>query len=417
MNKRIFTIFMIIFTNILGAGVILPVLPLIAVGQFGATIQQATLIATAFFTAQFLAAPWLGKLSDQYGRRPILIISQIGTVLSFVMFTFAAPLGKIIEGTGFSIGISGGLLILFIARTLDGLTGGNITTARAYVSDISRPEDLTQALGMLTAAFGLGFIFGPALGGFLAQINITAPFIGAAVITTFTLILTLITLKESLTPENRVLTPAKKKEGVLQTLRTSPNFIYPLTIGFVQTLAFSAIPPTFALYADRVLFPGLTGPEVSRNVGYMLASFGIVTVLTQLTLIKPMVRKYGERNLIFIGSILLMISLASIPVATSALVVILIFAPSSIGRGLLDPSLQSITTRFGDRKVQGKLLGIYQSSLSLAFIFGPIWSGYVFEKISPGAVFTVGALIMIPGILLSLALKKVDFAEIFPKSG
>ena len=130
-RRRLFTISAIVFTNILGAGVILPILPLYAEGQFQATVFQAALLATAFFGAQFIASPWLGRLSDLYGRRPVLIFSQIGTILSFVMFIFAAPLGALIDGLGLNLGITGGLAMLFAARTLDGITGGNITAARA----------------------------------------------------------------------------------------------------------------------------------------------------------------------------------------------------------------------------------------------------------------------------------------------
>src|SRR5687768_12444029 len=160
-RRRLFPIILIVFTNILGAGVILPILPLYAEGRFAGTILQITMLSTLFFGAQFIAAPVLGRLSDQIGRRPVLILSQVGTVISFILFIVAGPVGTQIDALGLDLRISGGMLMLYIARILDGITGGNITTAQAYVSDITPQEHRAQALGLIQAAFGVGFIFGP----------------------------------------------------------------------------------------------------------------------------------------------------------------------------------------------------------------------------------------------------------------
>ncbi len=175
-RKRLFPILLIVFTNILGAGVILPILPLYAEGQFGGSILQITLLSTSFFAAQFLAAPWLGRLSDRYGRRPVLIVSQIGTVAAFILFILAGPLGQVINSWGLALPMSGGMIMLYLARTLDGITGGNITTAQAYVTDVTPEEHRAQGLGLVQAAFGAGFIFGPAFGGVLANLGPVAPF-------------------------------------------------------------------------------------------------------------------------------------------------------------------------------------------------------------------------------------------------
>src|SRR5687767_4725439 len=132
-RRRIIPIFFIIFTNMLGAGVIIPVLPLFAEGQFGATAFQASILVSAFFAAQFIASPWIGRLSDRIGRRPVLIGSQIGTVASFVIFIFAEPLGARIDALGLNLGMSGGLLVVYLGRLLDGFTFGNVTAAQAYI--------------------------------------------------------------------------------------------------------------------------------------------------------------------------------------------------------------------------------------------------------------------------------------------
>ena len=159
------------------------------------------------------------------------------------------------------IGMSGGLFMLFVARTLDGVTGGNITTARAYISDVTTQKNRTQAMGMLSAAFGLGFIFGPAFGGLLAGYNTRAPFIGAAIITTITFLLTAIILDESLPEEKRKAARKKDKPVPLSEAIANRGFLLILILGFTITLSFSAIPPTFALYADKVLFASASDPD------------------------------------------------------------------------------------------------------------------------------------------------------------
>jgi DHA1 family tetracycline resistance protein-like MFS transporter len=413
-RKKLFPILLIVFTNILGAGVILPILPLYAEGQFGGTILQVTLLSTSFFAAQFLAAPWLGRLSDRYGRRPVLIVSQIGTVLAFMLFIFAGPLGSIIDAWGLALPMSGGMIMLYVARTLDGITGGNITTAQAYVTDVTPEENRAQGLGLVQAAFGVGFIFGPAFGGVLSNLGPVAPFVGATLITIGTLLLTVFTLEESLPPEARVGDqPGDQPRPSIplsELLSWSPLRVI-LAIGFFASLAFAALPATFALYADRVLFPDLAVPgRAQLYIGLMLTFNGLMQVVTQLALLKPLVSRLGERKLLLLGMGALLVAAIGVASAESAIVVTLLFAPFAFGRGVTEPSLQSLTTRFGDRRTRGQLLGIYQSARSLALIFGPVWAGYAFEAISPRAVFWItGGL-----ILVALALSAVLLTQSLP---
>lgn len=405
-RKRLYPILLVIFTNILGAGMILPILPLFAVGRFGATYFQAALLATAYFGAQFFAAPWLGRLSDLHGRRPILIISQIGTVISFLLFVFAGNIGAELESLGLVLPVSGGLFMMFVARLLDGATGGNITTARAYITDISTPAVRTQALGLLSATFGAGFIFGPAIGGLLSQINDVAAFIGATAITTITLLLTTFTLKESLPPEKRHSREQARASMPLREVFANRSLALILIIGFINTLAFSAIPATMSLYSAVILFPEISEPNlVARNVGIMLTFLGISSVITQGFLLRRLAARLGERTLVIMGQAAFFVSLISIPFIPNAIYVTVFLMLFAFSRGISDPPLQSLVTRYGSEQNQGRLLGLYQSALSLAFIFGPIWAGYVFENISPGAVFRVGAAIVVFGLLASLLLR------------
>lgn len=405
---RMAPILLIIFTNILGAGVILPILPLYAEGQFAGTVFQITLLSATFFGAQFLAAPVLGRLSDQHGRRPVLILSQIGTVLAFILFIFARPIGAGIDSvtSGFPLPLTGGMLMLFVARALDGITGGNITTAQAYVSDITSSEDRAQALGYLQGAFGAGFIFGPAFGGLLSTYGAVAPFVGAAIITSGTLTLTTFLLRESHPPSERGEGPRRGQLlPSLSVLRSQPTLSLILAITFVASLAFSSLPATFALYADRVLFPASTragGAEL--YIGLMLTFHGIMTVITQVALLRPLIVRLREKRVLVLGQVGLVLAFLGLGFASSPVVAVAAMMPFAIGRGISEPSLQSLVTRFGDRKVSGQLLGFYQSSRSLALIFGPIWAGYVFETISARATYWAGAAISAVAFILGLVL-------------
>lgn len=409
-NKRLYPILLIVFTNILGAGVILPVLPMYAEGQFGGTVLQITALSAAFFAAQFLAAPRLGRLSDRFGRRPVLIISQIGTVLAFLLFVLAEPLGREIDALSTNFPISGGMLVLYAARILDGITGGNITAAQAYVSDIAQPEERTQSLGMLQATFGVGFIFGPAFGGVLSRFGSTAPFVGALAITTLTLALTAILLTESLPPENRTEKPTRRRAIPLSRLIAHHTALpLLLIIGFVGTLAFSALQSTFALFADRELFADFHDPHrVQTYTGLMLAMFGFMQVVTQVGLLRPLIAHFGEQRLLLIGEAAVILSMILMATIGRGFWAIALFAPFAFGMGINEPSLQSLISRFGGEADRGRMLGLYQSTRSLALIFGPIWSGFVFQSISPRAVFGVGAAVMGLAFTLSAVLQHID---------
>jgi len=407
-RKQLFPILLIVFTNILGAGVIIPILPLYAEGQFQGSVIQITLLSSVFFGAQFIAAPVLGRLSDRHGRRPVLIVSQMGTVLAFILFILARPLGQQIDQLGLGLPMTGGMVMLFIARILDGITGGNITTAQAYVSDITDDNNRAQGLGYLQAAFGVGFIFGPAFGGLLSRINVVAPFIGATIITAGTLMLTIFTLKESLSPEVR------EKSSVTKQQRTQGKiniFSFPalpliLLIGFVASLAFSALPAIFSLYANDVIFQGAA--QSSVYIGLMLAFNGMFQVITQISLLRPLIQKFGERRVLVIGQVSLIVGFLGIAGVTNAILVTAFFAPFAFGSGLSNPSIQSLVTRFQSVAKSGTLLGFYQSARSLALILGPIWAGYAYQAISPRAVFVIGGIIMMVALVFSTILLRMQ---------
>lgn len=413
--RRLTPILLVIFTNISGAGVIIPILPLYAEGAFAGTVFQVTLLASAYFAAQFISAPWLGRLSDKYGRRPILLISQVGTVIAFALFILSAQLGQWIDSWQLGLPLTGGMLMLFIARTLDGFTAGNITIAQAYISDMTPEQERARGLGLLQAAFGAGFIFGPAFGGFLSGFGAVAPFWGAAIITVLTLLLTWFTLEETLTADERADSLAGNPLGRIewrQILRT-PALMLILAIGFIASMAFSSLPSTFSLYADHVLFAGYPDrARVQLLIGLMFTFNGLMQVFTQLVLIRPLVTRFGERRLLLLGQFTLAMTFFGLAAVAGPLLATALFAPLAFGYGISEPSIQALATRFGVRQNRGRLLGLYQAARSLALILGPIVAGYVYQNIAPQAVFNFAGAFMLLALSAALVLQRMKIEPI-----
>jgi DHA1 family tetracycline resistance protein-like MFS transporter len=389
-KKRITIIFLIVLTNAMAATAILPMLPIYVEGQFQATPVQAMLVIAAYYASQFVAAPWLGKLSDRFGRRPILIISQIGTIGSYLLFIFAAPLGN---SLGLTFGLSGGLVIVYLARLLDGLTDGNVSVAEAYASDISAEKSRAQALGLIGGAGGLGHIVGPALAVALSGISLIAPMVGAVVMGVVTLLLTILLLDETLTPEKRSPKQAPVSDISVARLLASRPVALILATAFITALYVATLFSSFSLYAERVLFPDRPAEVIVQNVNLMIMLVGLAAAFSQIFLIAPLVRRWGEQALVVLGSALLLGSAIGISSGSLGLVLVSVLA-YALGFGMSWPSLQAIMTRFGSKETMGKRLGLFQSAFSLAFIFAPLVAGFLLEAFGPQAIFYNGALLM-----------------------
>ncbi|MCA9917981.1 MAG: MFS transporter [Anaerolineales bacterium] len=363
-DKRLLTILLIVFVQMIGAAMALPILLLYAQRQFEISPRYNTLLLSSFFAAQFLAGPVIGRLSDKYGRIPVLIISQIGTVISFIM-----------------IGAAPNITILFIARILDGITGGNIIVAQAYITDITPPAKRTESLGYIFAAFGLGFVFGPALGGTLsAAFGPRIPFFMAAVAAALTVILTWRTLTETLTPEQRAKNRQARRGGITprEVLGNAPLLAI-LLIAFIGQFAMGMMQATFALFGDAVLFADYSDRLVDLGIGVLLGTVGLTQFLTQTMLIRRILPRLGEANLVIIGSVLRGIGMLFLALATAPWFGIpgAIFFP--MGMGLMMPSLQGLSTRTVPDEVRGGVLGMYQSIVSLATIFSTALAGLIFS--------------------------------------
>jgi DHA1 family tetracycline resistance protein-like MFS transporter len=388
LDRRLVTILLIVFVQMLGAAMILPILPLYAQREFSLTPQVITLLNTTFFAAQFIAGPYLGRLSDRVGRVPVLIISQIGTALSFLMLAWAPN-----------------AWMLFAARLLDGITGGNIIVAQAYVTDITPREKRTQSLGYIMAVFGIGFIFGPALGGLLAGLfGPRVPYVIAAVMATLVVILTRVTLDETLSAEQRAANRARRA-GSLAPAQIVRNrlLLYVIIVAFVGQFGFGMLQATFALYGEAVLFQGYSRQATDIGIGLLLAVVGVGQLFTQVWLLRKLLKKYSEPWLVVGGAVLRASGMMVLAAITTPWLGILGGLSFAIGAGLMMPSLQSIATLSVSDGERGGVLGVMQSVNSLAIIFSTAIAGTIFAM-GPTLPYWLGAfltlLVLIPAIAL-----------------
>ncbi len=387
-DRRLLTIVLIVFVQMVGAAMILPILPLYAQRKFDMPPQTIALLMTVFYVAQFVAGPFLGRLSDRYGRIPILLVSQVGTVISFAM-----------------LGLAQSVAMLFFARILDGITGGNIIVAQAYITDITPREKRAQSLGYVFAVFGLGFIIGPALGGILsAWLGPQIPFLIAALAATLVTLLTWLSLNESLTPEQREVNRNFKKAGLnLKDMGGNLNLMLILFVAFGGQFIMGLLQSTFALFGEAVLFTQYSESATDLGIGLLLAVIGMAQVVTQMFVLKPALKHFGEAKLVIIGSILRVFSMFILVVIISPWIASISMIFLAVGVGIMMPSLQSMATKSVADELRGGVLGWYQSSISLSIIVGTALGGILFA-ITPTTPYWVGAftsfIVILPAIIL-----------------
>jgi len=364
LSRPLLIIFLTIFVNLVGFGIIIPLLPFYA-QTFGASPFTVGLLFAVFSLAQLIASPALGDLSDRYGRRPVLIFSLAGTVVSFVMLALAHSIA-----------------MLFVARIVDGLSGGNISTARAYVADITEPKDRARAYGILGAAFGLGFIFGPALSGLLARVSYTAPIWAAAGITVVATIMAWLWLPETV---HRVHAGTGNPLSYLPELLKRPIIRRVLAIDFVFWFALAIFQTTFGLFvAARFGFgPGPTG--------YLFAGFGLLGAIVQGGFIRPIVRRLGDKTTFRAGLIFSAIGLAGAAVTHSLPMFVLILVPLSLGMGFGMPTISSLVSRAAGRHEQGRVQGAASAIESLSRTLGPVWGAAVLQRFGEAAPYLSAA--------------------------
>jgi DHA1 family tetracycline resistance protein-like MFS transporter len=366
-----------------GFGIVLPLLPFYA-DRFGASGTQIGLLITVYSIAQFFLAPVWGRLSDKVGRRPILIFGLLGSAASYVVFGFA-----------------GSLTVLFLSRIMAGIGGATVPVAQAYIADITPPEKRAGNLGLIGAAFGLGFIFGPALGGILAPISPAAPGLAAAALCFVNGVLAFFLLPESLSDEERRARARDGKVLKFQDFRLAlQNRVTGriLLLSFLFTLAFAAMQPTFPLYGS-IRF-GLD----ERRVGYLFAFLGTVSAIVQGGLVRRLVPILGEARLIKISGVPFIAGLLALAFAQSIGVLLLGLALLAMGFGGTLPSIASLLSRVAPTQLQGSVLGIGQSVGSLARIIGPTAAGVLYDLRGMEWPYLGGAIVATGALLVALFL-------------
>src|SRR5262245_9459660 len=297
-RSPLIVIFTTVFIDLVGFGIVIPVLPFYAEGSiFNATPRTVGLLFASYSIMQLIFSPILGGLSDRYGRRPVLLISIIGTGIGFLI-----------------LGLANTLALLFVGRILDGITGGNISTAQAYIADVTTKENRAKGMGLIGAAFGLGFILGPALGGILSGWGISVPFFFAAGLCFANATLLYFTLPETVTKDHPARQSAAGGRSFGQLIKSlkDPKLGFVLTIYFLFIVAFSIMTTSFSLYTMFRF-----GYDAQHN-GYLFAYVGLIAVVIQGGLIGWLVKRFGELPLVIFGALCFAISLFAVSFVGSA---------------------------------------------------------------------------------------------------
>lgn len=369
MRSPLLVIFVTVFIDLIGFGIVIPVLPFYVEGaNFNATPRAVGLLFASYSVMQLIFTPILGRLSDKYGRRPVLFLSLLGTSLGFLILGFATT-----------------LWMLFAGRIIDGITGGNISTAQAYIADVTTPEDRAKGMGMIGAAFGLGFVLGPAIGGILSRWGIHVPFLFAAGLAFMNAIVLYFTLPETVTPDHPARTSAAtaRWSQLARALRQSRLKLI-LSIYFLFVVAFSVMTTSFALFTMYRF-----GYD-AHDTGWLFVFVGLIGAIVQGGLIGRLVKRFGEVPLVIAGALLFAASLFAIPLTspqTGLATLLVVGAAFALGNSLSTPSLSGLASKSVGRGEQGGVLGITQSVASLARIVGPLISSALIYS----AVATYGA--------------------------
>lgn len=380
MKSPLTIIFITVFVDLLGFGMIIPVLPYYA-QTFGASFFMVGLLTMSYSLMHFVFAPMWGRLSDRYGRRPILLISLAGSALALLIF-----------------GLADSLFWLFAARLLDGaISSASIPTAQAYIADSTTPENRSKGMGLIGAAFGLGFIFGPAMGGILSQYGYPVPAFVAAGIAGVNFFWAVVKLPETLTkPRTSSLKDYYYSPSAIKDTLHTKALVFLITVNFVMIYAFSAMESTFALFCEHRA--GLD----AIHVGGLLAEIGVISVIIQGGLIGRLTKRFGEVKLTHWGLFFMGIGLLATTALDDLFGLILVMPLYAVGSSLTHPSLTSLVSQAADDDKQGATMGIMQGFSALGRVLGPPSGTGLFQWITPASPFAFGGILLIATMTATL---------------
>ncbi|MGD2253149.1 MAG: MFS transporter [Anaerolineales bacterium] len=373
-RSRLVTIIAIVFVDLLGFSLILPLLPFYA-SDFGANPTQVGLLVATYAAGQLVGSPVLGRLSDRFGRRPVLLLSILGTFIGFLMLGFATT-----------------LWMLFVSRLLDGVTGGNVSVAQAYIADVTDEEERAKGLGLVGAAFGLGFIVGPAVGGLLSVWGYGVPAFLAAGLSALNLVAVAFLLPESLSREDRRALAARPRPSLslrglwnaLNKPKVGPLFL----VRFLYSLAFSTFTTIFPLYAQYRLNLN------AQATGLVLTYVGVLIVLVQGVAVGWLTSRFSELRLIAWSNLLMMLAMVGWAITPSLALLLVVLAPLALSGGVLNTVVNSALSKSVDPLEVGGALGLSASLESLTRVVSPSLGGVLLEQVGAWAPGVFGALIM-----------------------
>lgn len=388
-------VFLIVFIDLVGFGIVIPFLPLYA-EEYGPSPMVFGLLMASFSMMQFLFAPILGRLSDRYGRRPVLLVSLVGSVLGYLLFAFA-----------------GSIAMLFLSRIIDGISGGNISTAQAVISDITDERDRAKGMGLIGAAFGLGFICGPGIGGLLADVAAWLPGVAAATTSAIAFVLVLVRLPETLGPATR--TSARARRFGLKSLADAlshPLVGLCLVMIFLIIFAFANFETTFAQFG-RLRFQLSTS-----QIGWLFVYAGVLGAVIQGGVAGALARRFGEGRLVAVGTFVSFLALGFLPYISQPGWMLASLALLAAGHGLAAPSLSALTSKLVARDEVGGVMGVYQSLSSLGRILGPFWGELVYGSLGFEWPYRTGSVFMLAasgvGVVLLIRLQRAGSVPVDP---
>jgi MFS family permease len=379
-------LFLIVFIDLVGFGLMIPLLPYYA-QRFAASPLQMTLLFAIYSLMSMITAPLWGGLSDRIGRRPVLMASMAAGALAYLGLAFAT-----------------GLWMLFAARAFAGACAGNIAAAQAYIADVTPPEQRAKGMGMIGAAFGLGFIIGPVLGGIiagndLATADLESPCLIAAGMSFAAFLGVIVLLPESLSTDR-----AQGSRGRIAATRAAiiqPVLARLLAVFFLVILAFSGMETTFAWWAIAQFGWG------PRSIGFVFFYVGLLSALMQGGLIGPLTRRFGEERLMLGGLAAIALGLLVLPFARGVPALVVALTALALGMGAMQPSLNSLISRRAGTGEQGEVMGVAQSVGSLSRVLGPIIAGMLFAEVGRGSPFVWGAALVGCALLVGWRLGRV----------
>jgi DHA1 family tetracycline resistance protein-like MFS transporter len=368
-------LFLTVFLDVAGFGMILPLLPFYA-QRYGADAFQVGALFACYSLAQGLCAPLLGRLSDRFGRRPVLLAALLANAAALLLFASARSFAA-----------------LFVARTASGIAAANFSIAQAYVADVTAPHQRARGMGMIGAALGMGFVLGPGLGGLLALLGQVAVPLGAAALTLVNFALVALRLPESLPAGERRRLRGAALVPLLGLARVERPLLGLLALFFTVIFAFSTMEGTLALYCAHRFGFGVV--ETSA----LLVSIGVVMALVQGVLVGRLVVRFGERRLLLAGIVLMACALLALPAAPRFAAFFPVCVLLAVGSGIHQPSLLGLVSRLSGSAEQGEALGLSRSMQAFARTFGPLWGGWTFKALGVSWPFwTAGGVMALAGV-------------------